>query len=82
MDQIALIVTPPLLTGLVEMGKSMKLIPEGKEKLAVFLLSILFACVYFWNEDLTKVLVAVVGFAVSSVGTYEVGVKPIKNAFN
>lgn len=82
MDNLALIVTPALLTALVEFGKGVGVIPAGKEKLAVFLLATLFGLLYFWNKDLTAMAIAILGFGLASIGSYEAVVKPIKKAFN
>lgn len=81
-NELATIVTPGLITGLVQMGKSFGLIPSGWEKVVVFLLSLVFAGIFFWNKDLTEMLVGVLGFCTASVGAYEIGVKPIEKALN
>ena len=80
MNDLAIILTPALMTAIVQMGKGFGLIPSGWEKVVVFFLSLVFAGFYFWNKDLTQVLVAILGFCTASVGAYEIGVKPIEKA--
>ena len=82
MNELGMILTPALMTGLVQMGKSFGIIPSGWEKVAVFLLSLVFAGIYFWNKDVTEMVAAVLGFCTASVGAYEIGVKPIEKALN
>nr|QGH72400.1 MAG: A118-like holin [Podoviridae sp. ctka020] len=77
MEQLNILVTPALMVGLVQMGKYLHIIPEGWEKVAVFFLSLIFAGIYFWNKDWLIIAVAVLGFATSSVGHYEMALKPL-----
>lgn len=68
----------PTIVLLVEAFKLIGL-PAVWVKPVVLALAILFGVIYFWNKDLAICIGAVLGYAVSSMGTYSGFIKPIKD---
>lgn len=68
----------PTIVLLVE---SMKLVglPDKYVKPLVLLLALLFGFVYYWNTDIAIKVGAVVGYAVGSMGSYSLFLKPTKD---
>lgn len=64
---------------LVEIAKLVGL-PKGYEKVMVFVMAILFGGLLYWNKAWYDIVMNVLVVAAAAVASYEVVIKPVKNA--